>query len=252
MKLQGKTAIITGSSDGIGLAIASLLSSNGAAVILNGRNKEKLLQAQSTLNSECRSLVVEGDVSLEKTRANIVKQTLENFGKIDFLINNAGGGTADQFIEQISEELFRQILETNLVSTFGMCKEVAPFMKENRSGKIINIASVAGRDKSILAGPHYTAAKAGIIGFTKHLAKELAPFKINVNSISPGVVMTDRIMNRWRMKSDDERNSILGSIPLGRFASPEEIAHAVLYLVSDEASYITGISLDINGGLYMN
>jgi len=139
----------------------------------------------------------------------------------------------------------------NLKSAFLCVRAAAPFMKSQKYGRIVNVSSFAGRNYSRLSGPHYGAAKAGLQGFTKHMAVELGPFGICTNAVAPSVVLTERVRKRWEARSEEDRNRILAGIPLGRLAQPEEVASVIAFLASDDASYVNGVCLDINGGSYM-
>lgn len=177
----------------------------------------------------------------------MIKATLEAFGKIDILVNNAGICYLGS-MEDMKEEDWDKVIEVNLEGVFLCSKPVIELMKEQRSGKIINIASLAGKIGRILTGANYVVSKAGVIGFTKRLAKEMAPYGVNVNAVAPGII--DTAMTQAFPKK--EMKSILKSIPLGRIGLPEDVANAVIFLSSEETSYITGVILDVNGGLLMD
>jgi len=197
-------------------------------------------------------MLFQGDITEISVRNNLVLETFQRFGRIDILINNAGGGTDNQVIEEISDEEWNQTLEFNLNSSFGMCRNVVPYMRANKYGRIVNVSSVAGRFRGRLSGPHYSAAKAGLLGMTRHLSWELAKYDITVNAVAPGFVNTERAVKKWEKHTLEEQNHMIQQIPLKRFASTEEIASAICFLASKSASYITGTTLDVNGGFYMS
>ena len=244
MKLSNRVAIVTGAAQGIGKAIAVVLAQNGADVVVADLNIEK---AQKTANevskSGRRALPIQVDVSSSRQVSDMVNKTLEKFGKIDILVNNAG------IIELISifditEKQWDRIMSVNLKGTFLCSRAVLDVMAKSRSGKIINIASDAGKNGSSLPAAHYAASKAGIICLTKSLARELAPLGIKVNAVSPGLIETDM--------TNDIITQRKANIPVGRVGKPEDVAGAVLFLASDDADYITGEILDVNGGLIMD
>jgi len=249
-----QVAIITGSSEGIGLSVSIMLAEKGSAVIINGRDKDRLLLAEKKLQAipGARFSLIQGDIMEEDVRNEIVQTTVRHYDKIDILINNAGGGTNIHRIEEITDEDWYHSMEFNLNSSFFMCRAAVPVMRKNKYGRIVNVSSVAGRFRGRLSGPHYSAAKAGLLGMTRHLARDLAPDGITVNAVAPGFVNTRRALNKWNDYSGEEKNYYLRQIPLNRFAEPEEIASAILFLASPDASYITGATLDVNGGFFMS
>ncbi len=241
---MNKVAIISGASGGIGMAIASELSQAGYNLVLNYRTQsEALSQLASSLKTE--TLLIQGDVADFQDAENIVKAALDTFGRVDLLVNNAGI-TKDSLILNMSAEAFESVLKTNLTGTFHLTKHVSRTMLKQRSGKIINIASVVGITGN--AGQsNYAASKAGVIGFTKSIARELASRGITVNAIAPGFIqthMTDVI-------SDEAKAAALSNIPLGYLGKPSDVAHAVAFLASDHANYITGQVIQVDGGMAM-
>ncbi|MFC5448304.1 3-oxoacyl-[acyl-carrier-protein] reductase [Paenibacillus aestuarii] len=245
--LTGKVALVTGASRGIGRAIALHLAESGAAVAVNYAGSESAAQEVVELIEAMgrKAVKLRADVSLSQEADALVKQTIEIFGKIDILVNNAGI-TRDNLIMRMKEEEFDQVIATNLKGVFNCVKAVTRPMMKQRSGRIINISSVVG----VLGNPgqaNYVAAKAGVIGLTKATARELASRGITVNAVAPGFIetdMTDKL-------PADVRESMQKQIPLERLGQPEEIAKAVRFLASDDAAYMTGQTLHVDGGMYM-
>lgn len=252
-RFASKVALITGSTEGIGFAAAREIVLEGGTVVINGRDPDKLSQALDRFETDGVTAVrgVRGDVTESDTIERAIALCLEEFGRLDILINNAGGGTNTRWIEDIEGWDWERTVDVNLKSVFAFCQAAVPIMREQRYGRIVNVSSVAGRHKGRLSGPQYAASKAGVHGLTRHLAWDLAEFGITVNAIAPGIVMTDRALKKWDSRSQQDRALMLSQIPLKRFARPDEIAKAIAFLASDDASYITGIALDVNGGSYM-
>jgi len=249
-----KIALVTGSSEGIGLSTAYSLAKQGATIIINGRNSDKLHQAEYSIRQiqDVKYLILQGDITNAKDRDAIVKEAINKFNKIDILINNVGGGTDKHRIEDITEDEWNQTIDFNLNTSYAMCRNVLPGMRANQYGRIINVSSVAGRFRGRLSGPHYSAAKAGLHGLTRHLAWDAAKDGITVNAVAPGFVSTERALLKWNNHTDEDKAQMLTQIPMHRFAKPEEIASAIVFLASEEASYITGVTLDVNGGFFMS
>ncbi len=247
MDLQGKVAVVTGASRGIGRAIALDLSRRGASVVVNyNQSAAEARQVAETVESEGgQALAVQADVGDFDQAADLIKATVDTFGRIDILVNNAGT-TRDQLLMLMKEEDWDLVLRTNLKSVFNCCKAVARKMVRQRSGRIVNVSSVSG-----IAGQggqtNYCASKAGMIGFTKSLAKELGPRNITVNVVAPGFVDTDLTADL----PEDLKQRGIDLTPLGRTGQAEEIAYAVAFLASDLASFITGEVLTVDGGLVM-
>ena len=245
--LGGKCALITGGSRGIGRAIALRLATQGADVAFT--YKGNVAAAASTVAEiealGRRALAIQADASDVESAEGVVKAALEGFGKIDILVNNAGI-TRDDLIMRMSPEAWRDVLETNLFGAFWMTKAVTRPMLKARGGRIINITSVSGQAGQT-GQANYSAAKAGLIGLTKATARELASRTITVNAVAPGFVLTELTKDL----PEALQAEINARTPLGRFGTPEEIANAVAFLASDEAAYITGQVLAVDGGLVM-
>jgi 3-oxoacyl-[acyl-carrier protein] reductase len=246
-QLEEKTAIVTGASRGIGRAIALELAQRGARVVVNyNHSAESAAQVVAAIEAAGgQAIAVQADVSDFEQAAGLIQAALDAFGQIDILVNNAGT-TRDQLLMLMKETDWDDVLRTNLKSIFNCCKAVARPMVRRRQGRIINIASVSG-----IAGQggqtNYAASKAGVIGFTKSLAKELGPRNVTVNCVAPGFVPTDLTANL----PEDLTERAIELTPLRRMGRPEEIAYAVAFLASDEASFITGETLTVDGGLVM-
>ena len=247
MKLDGKVALVTGASRGIGRAVALKLSAEGAKVAINfAGNLAKAEEVKSEIESNGgEALLVQGNVADFNAVNEIVKKVVDAWGRIDILVNNAGI-TRDNLLLKMSEENFDEVIATNLKGVFNCTKAVTKLMMKQRAGRIVNMSSVVALMGN--AGQaNYAAAKAGIIGFTKSVAKEFAPRGITVNAIAPGFIGTD-MTNAIPEKIKDE---MLKNIPLGRFGNPEDVAEAVMFFVSEEAAYITGQVLCVDGGMAM-
>jgi 3-oxoacyl-[acyl-carrier protein] reductase len=245
--LSGKSALVTGGSRGIGKAIALRLAGQGADVAFSYRGNEGAANATAGEIEALgrRGLAIQADVSDADAAEGLVKGVVEAFGKVDILVNNAGI-TRDDLIMRMSVEAFREVLETNLFGAFYMTKAVTRPMLKAKSGRIVNITSVSGQAGQT-GQANYSAAKAGLIGLTKATARELASRGITVNAVAPGFVLTELTQDL----PDALKDEITSRTPLGRFGTTEEVANAVAFLVSDEAAYITGQVLAVDGGLVM-
>jgi len=246
MDLKGKIALITGSAQGIGRAIAILLAKKGADIVVSDMNFEKAREVAGEIEKMGRkSLITKTNVADFKEAELMIKKTIEEFGRIDVLVNNAGI-VKDGLLLRMKEENWDQVLNVNLKGTFNCTKAAVKFMVKQRSGKIVNIASVAGEMGNI-GQANYSASKAGVIGFTKTVAREFASRHINVNAVAPGFI--DTAMTRSLPEEITE--SLKSQIPAERLGTPEDVADAVHFLVSEASSYITGQVINVNGGLYM-
>ena len=245
--LKGKCAVITGASRGIGKCIAKKFAKEGANVVINYRNNEeealKVKQELEDLGSQV--LVVKADVSELEQAENLIKEAKKEFGRVDILVNNAGI-TKDNLIIRMKEEDFDSVIKTNLKGAFNCLKAVTPIMLKQKYGKIVNMASVVG----VVGNPgqvNYCESKAGLIGMTKSLAKEIGSRNITVNAIAPGFIDTDMT----KILSDDQKKKILSQIPLNKFGNVEDIANVALFLGSENSNYITGQVIHVDGGMAM-
>lgn len=244
---MNKVALITGSTRGIGKQIAIKLAKMGYDIAINYRseNEDLSITKKEIENENVKCLAVKGDVSNFEDTKRFVDEVIAEFGQIDVLVNNAGI-TKDKLILRMEKEDFESVINVNLTGTFNVTKNVVPYMMKKRTGRIINISSVVGISGN--AGQsNYAASKAGIIGFTKSLAKELASRNILVNSIAPGFIETDMTA----VLKDDIKSEISTSIPLQRMGTSNDVANVVKFLASDDSSYITGQVINVDGGMLM-
>lgn len=241
--LSGKVALVTGASRGIGRAVAETLVSAGATVIGTATSERGAAAIQEYLGDSGFGLVL--DVTDEDSVADLFSAIKEKVGDVNILVNNAGI-TRDNLLMRMKEDEWGDIIDTNLTSVFRMSKAVMRPMMKKRHGRIINIGSVVGS----MGNPgqtNYCAAKAGLLGFTKSLAKEVASRQITVNAIAPGFIQTDMTDEL----TEEQQQGIMSQVPMARLGQAQEIANAVLFLASDSAAYITGETLHVNGGMYM-
>ncbi len=247
MMLKERVAIVTGASRGLGRAIALGLGSAGAKVVVNyagSTAKAEDVVAEITAAGG-QAIAVQADVSLQSDVARLVEHTVQTFGRVDILVNNAGI-TRDNLILRMKEDDWDTVLNTNLKAMFLTTKAVSKLMLKQRGGKIINLTSVVGLTGN--AGQaNYAAAKAGVIGFTKSMAKELGSRSITVNAVAPGFMQTDMTVSL----GEEVRSAMLASIPLGRPGLPQDVAEVVVFLASDGANYITGQTINVDGGMVM-
>ena len=244
MNLENQIALVTGASRGIGKAIAETLADAGATVIGTATSEsgaEKITEYLSAKGGKGMCLNVADDASIK----DVIKAVKDDFGNIGILVNNAGI-TRDNLMMMMKDDQWNDIIQTNLTSVFKMSKAVVRPMMKARTGRIINIASVVGLTGN--AGQtNYSAAKAGILGFSKSLAREIGSRHITVNTVAPGFIDTDMT----RELPEEQRDALISQIPLNKLGDPQDIANAVLFLASPEASYITGETLNVNGGMHM-
>ncbi|NIM58505.1 MAG: 3-oxoacyl-[acyl-carrier-protein] reductase [Candidatus Aminicenantes bacterium] len=246
MDFQGRSSIVTGASQGIGKAIALELAREGAEVILVDIQKEKLDEVADEIRAnKGKAAVFRADVSRMDEAVRVVEEVVKGSKKIDFLVNNAGI-TKDNLLMRMKEEEWDAVLNVNLKGVFNFSKTVIRNMINNRYGRIVNISSIVGLIGNV-GQCNYSASKAGVIGFTKSLAREVASRGITVNAVAPGYIdtpMTEGLPEAVKQQFRDW-------IPMKRFGTPEEITHAVKFLLSDEAAYITGQVINVNGGMFM-
>ena len=244
--LEGQVALVTGASRGIGAVIARRLAQDGAKVAVNYQSSEEAARqvAQSIIDLGGEALVMAGDVSREDSAEGFVKQVLEQWGRVDILVNNAGI-TRDRLLLRMTAEDWDRVIEVNLRGAFLCTRYVMPHLIRRRQGRVINISSVVG-----LGGnpgqANYAASKAGLIGFTKAVAREVASRNITVNALAPGFIDTGGMVDQM---TEEARKQVLGRIPMGRFGSADDVAEAVVFLCGPGAGYITGQVLTIDGGM---
>jgi len=238
----GRVAIITGAARGLGRAAAARLHERGASVAVNVRQREQAESFAKSIGE--RALAVPGDLAAPGVPEEIVRRTVEQFGRVDILVNNAALARSTRFPDLTADE-WRLALEVNMTAPFLLIKAVFPIMKAQHYGRIINISSTAGRTVSTLGGAHYTASKAGLLGLTRAAAKELGPHGITVNAICPGMIDTELTREN---ASPEILARLAAGYPVPRLGTPMEVADLICFAASESAAYITGASLDINGG----
>lgn len=245
-RLDGQTALVTGAARGIGRAIVSELAATGANVVINyvasTQGAQELAREVEELGP--KALVVQADVSDYEQVEGMLKQTIETFGQIDILVNNAGI-TRDKTLKNMSKTQWDEVVHVNLDSLFNCTRQVLPFMVEQKSGKIVNMSSFVGLGGNI-GQANYATTKAGVIGFTKSIALEVARYGITVNAVCPGFTETDMLQS----VPEEIRRNLLARIPLGRFAQAREVAACVRYIVT-EGDYMTAQAISLNGGVYI-
>ena len=247
MTMMGKVAIVSGAGQGIGRAIALSLSKNGANLAIADINDETASDVVKEIEATGgRAISVKTDVSKVDDIKNLVQKTVQEFGTVDILVNNAGILHATP-IEDITEEEWDRMMAINLKSVFFMSQQVLPYMKAQKSGRIINISSLAGRMGGYANGLGYSASKAGIIGLTMGFARRVAEFNITVNAVAPGTTESEII----KKFSSESIETLRQTIPMKRLGKPENIADVVAFLASDASSFMTGAVIDVNGGLFM-
>ncbi|HCL30824.1 MAG TPA: hypothetical protein DIC52_20630 [Candidatus Latescibacteria bacterium] len=247
LDLSGQVALVTGAGRGIGRAIALVLARSGARVALVARTETQLQQVAAEIQADGRSaddvLTLPTDVAEETQVAAAIQAIVDAWGRLDILVNNAGLIDFGP-LDKIESEGWHRVIAANLTGPYLCCRAAAPIMTQQGSGRIVNITSVSAQTGGVSGGVNYTASKGGLASMTKSLARDLAPAGITVNSISPGQIDADP-----NLLTDEQRAHVTGLIPLGRLGEPEEIAYAALFLASPMAAYITGTTIDVNGGI---
>ena len=249
--LTGKVALVTGASSGIGRATAELMAAGGARVALNfHRNEAGAEAARAAINGAGgQAITIQADVTSAGEVRTLVERTVNELGPVDILVNNAGSLVERMRIMELTEERWDEVIDLNLKSAFLCCHAVTGAMIERKTGAIVNVSSIAGRTGGALGSIHYSTAKGGLITFTKGLAKELAPFGIRVNAVSPGVIDTPY---HEQFSTPEMMKGYLGGIPMGRVGAPAEVAQVICFLASDAAAYLAGETIEVNGGMFMD
>lgn len=243
-RLDGRTALVTGASRGLGKSIAILLAQAGARVALTARTVELLHETAGVIQAAGgEALVLPADLREAAACQELIEAVRGRWGRLDILVNNAGVGASGP-IDSVTESQWDDVLDTNLKSMFLLSQAAAPLMREQRWGRIVNISSIAAQTGGVSGAVAYSASKGGALAFTKSLARDLAPYGITVNALTPGQIETD-----MGSVPAERLPEILRLIPLGRLGVPEDIAYPTLFLCSEEAGYITGATLDVNGGI---
>lgn len=243
-RFSNQVVIVTGASRGIGRGIAHFFAEEGAKVVLVGRDEAQLKAVKASIqDNKGNSIVLKADVRNPQDMERMVNETLRQYGKIDVLCHNAGIYPHAR-LENMTLEEWQTVIDVNLTGTFLAVKACIPAMKAQKHGKIVITSSISGPQTALPGYSHYTASKAGVAGFIRTAAVELAKYNINVNAVEPGTIMTDSL----DATGSERVNNMLRAIPLGRLGTPEDVAHAILFLSSKEASYITGQNLIIDGG----
>lgn len=258
-RLDDRVALVTGAAQGIGFAVAEALASAGAQLFMSDVQTEKLEQAAAQLRERGYEVGAQSADATDAAQVEaLVEKALDTYGRLDILVNNAGGGgtVGIKEIDELTDEKWAEVIDRNLKSTFVCCRAVTPHMRQRQRGSIINFSSVAAKGAfgalgTTAARLPYAASKAGIIGFTAQLAKDLGPSGIRVNCVLPGFILTQsdaRIAQRYQALGEEERVAMISPIPLGRAGRPEEVGAVVLFLASEAASYVSGAAIEITGG----
>jgi 3-oxoacyl-[acyl-carrier protein] reductase len=242
MDFAGRVAIVTGAWRGLGRSAAARLCERGASVAVHVRDEARAGEVARALGP--RAIAVHGDLTDHRVPGEIVRRTLDHFGRLDILVNNAAYARSTRF-EELAENEWGLALETNMTAPFLLMKAALPAMKIRHYGRVVNISSSAGRTVSTLGGAHYTASKAGLLGLTRAAAKELGRFGVTVNAICPGMIDTELTREN---ASDELLQRLAASYPVPRLGTPLEVADLICFVASEAAGYITGASFDINGG----
>lgn len=251
MRFQGKIALITAAANGIGRATAGIMTREGAVVVCVDNHQERLDAAVAEMGANAHGRLCN---ALEQAQVDaVVADTVRDFGRIDILVNAVGGSTIiakpSATVEEHSLEDWQRVIQFNLDGTFLFTHAVVPVMKAQGAGKIVNLASIAGRGRSAVSGSAYAAAKGGIIAFTKKLSYELGPFGVNINAIAPSLTLTERIRPHWNQRSPDDQARQVETTPLRRVAEASDQAKVICFLASSDADFVTGLTIDVTGGL---
>ncbi|MEK6712498.1 MAG: SDR family NAD(P)-dependent oxidoreductase [Nitrospinota bacterium] len=250
-RFQGRTVVVTGAGDGIGRAACLRLAAEGARVVCMDiaptREETASLATERGAGSGGRGAAAPLDVLDAEGVRRAMREAIAAHGPIEGLVNCVGGGLPAPALE-IDEAAFEQIFNLNVKSVYRCCWALLPHMRERRSGRIVNLSSVAGRSASVLQGAHYSSSKAAVIGLTRHLAREFGPDNINVNAVAPGVIGTPRILAQM---TPGQRQRTEAATPLRRIGAPEDVAGVVAFLLSDDARHVTGVTIDVNGGYFL-
>ncbi len=254
MRFDGKVALITAAASGIGRASADIIAREGGTVVLVDNDKSRLEAAMASLEAAGgRVRTRQADALDPEQVGSVVESVVREVGRIDILINAVGGSTViprpAATVDELSFADWQRLIAFNLEGTFLFCHTVTPVMKREGGGKIVNISSIAGRGLSESSSSAYAAAKGGIIAFTKKLAYELGPFGITVNAIAPSLTLTERIRPRWEQRSRDEQAREVARTPLRRVAEASDQARVICFLASSDADFVTGVTIDVTGGL---
>lgn len=250
MRFEGKTALITAAANGIGRATAEIMAREGATIVAVDNHAARLDAAVSALGARAQGRLVD---ALDRASVDAaVAEIAATFGAIDILVNAVGGSTIiaapDAPIEALSFADWQRILDFNLSGTFLFTHAVVPLMKRQRGGKIVNLASIAGRGRSESSSSAYAAAKGGIIAMTRKLAFELGPFHVTVNAIAPSLTLSERLLPRWNQMAPEDQAAAASRVPLRRIALPEDQARVICFLASRDADFVTGQTIDVTGG----
>jgi len=253
-RLKDRVALVTGSGRGMGFAIASALAAEGARVVISDIDENTIEESVETLKkSGFDAMGITMDVTEKQSVSDALDKIASAWGPLQLLVNNAGGALhTPHVLSEIEEKHWDLVVNVNLKGAFFTCQKAIPIMVSGGGGAIVNISALAAHYRASLAGVQYTAAKAGVEGLTRQLAYDWGPHGIRVNAVAPTVTITgDRVAGLWEGKGAEEQQRILQNIPLRRLSEPREIAAAVVFLASDEASYVTGVTLDVVGGRYL-
>ncbi len=253
-RLHDRVALVTGSAAGVGRALAEALLKEGAKVTLNDVNEGLLKGTFDELKGQGFPVhAINADISKREEVVAMKDEIIKHFGRIDILVNNAGGALNTPWkLEEIGEAHWNLVVDVNLKGAFFCCQAIIPEMVKQGGGAIVNISALAAHWRASLAGVQYTAAKAGVEGLTRQLAYDWGKAGIRVNAVAPTVTISgERVQSLWEGKSEEEKQKVLSAIPLGRLGTLEEIASVVVFLASDESSYVTGTTIDVSGGRYL-